>query len=65
MADFNTFFLAGVDTTTYYTTMMIYLIVQHPEVERKVREEIDKVMKEDDYSYENLKQLTYIDYVQK
>lgn len=30
MADFNTFFLAGVDTTSYYITMMIYLIAQHP-----------------------------------
>ena len=45
--------------------MMIYLIAQHPEVEKKVREEIDTYMKDEDYNYENLKGLTYIDCVEK
>ena len=45
--------------------MMIYLISEHPHIEAKVREEIDTYLKEDDYSYENLKNLTYIDCVQK
>ena len=36
--EFNTFFLAGFDTVTNYLQMTIYLICQHPEVERKVRE---------------------------
>ena len=43
--------------------MMIYLISQNPNIEAKVREEIDTYLKEDDYSYENLKNLTYIDCV--
>ena len=45
--------------------MMIYLTVQHPEVEKKVREEIEEYMKDDDYSYENLKQMKYIDCLEK
>jgi cytochrome P450 len=45
--------------------MMIYSIATHPEVERKVREEINTYMKDEDYSFENLKNLTYIDLLQK
>ena len=30
--EFSTFFVAGVDTTSNFLTMMIYLIAQHPEV---------------------------------
>lgn len=45
--------------------MMIYQIAKHPHIELKVREEIEKFMKEDDYSYENLKNFIYIDNLQK
>ena len=38
--EFRAFFVAGVDTTSNYLAMMIYLTVQHPEVEEKVRAEI-------------------------
>ena len=65
MAEFSTFFLGGTDTTSHYLEMMIYLIAQHPEVEAKVREEVTRLMKEDDYSFENLKKFEYIDMVQK
>jgi cytochrome P450 len=44
---------------------MIYLVCLHPEVEEKVRREIDEVVKEEDYSYENLKRCTYIDCIEK
>ena len=37
-AEFNTFFTAGVDTTSTYLAMMVYLIAQHPDVEAKVRQ---------------------------
>ena len=57
--------MAGVDTTSNYLAMMIYLTVQHPEVEEKVRAEIAEHMKADDYSTENLKKFKYIDCVQK
>ena len=63
--EFATFLFAGTDTTSNYLTMMIYLVYQHPEVEKKVREEIDQYMKVDDFSYENLKKMTYIDCVEK
>ena len=62
---FITFFGAGVDTTSKYLNSMIYILAKHPEIEKKVREEIQEYMKDDDYSYENLKKMTYIDNVQK
>ena len=37
LAEFNTFFFAGVESTSAYLLMMIYLIAQRPEVEKKVR----------------------------
>ena len=63
--EFTTFFIAGVDTTSNFLTTMIYLTVQHPEVEEKVRKEIAEYMKDEDYSFENLKNFTYIDCVIK
>lgn len=45
--------------------MMIYQIAINPEIEEKVRKEIEKYMKEDDFSYENLKNFVYIDNLQK
>ena len=36
--EFNTFFVAGVETTSNYLAMTIYLLAQHPEVEQKVRQ---------------------------
>lgn len=65
MDEFSTFFVAGVDTTSNYLSMMICLIGQHPEVEKKLREEIDTYMKDDDYSFENLKKFTYLECIQK
>ena len=60
--EFKTFFLAGVDMTSSFLAMMIYLIAQHPEVEGRVREEISRVKS---FSHEELKQLTYLECVQK
>ena len=48
--EFNTFFVAGVETTSNYLAMTIYLVVQHPAVEQKVREEIQEHMKEEDFA---------------
>ena len=45
--------------------MMVYYIAGDPEIEGKVRTEIDRFMSTNDYSYENLKNLTYIDNIQK
>ena len=43
---------------------MIYLVAKHPEVEKKLREEID-ALNEGGYSYENLKKYRYIECIQK
>ena len=48
--EFNTFFMAGVDTTSNYLAMAIYLLAQNPKVEQKVREEIQEHMKEEDFA---------------
>ena len=63
--EFRTFFFAGVDTTSAYLATMIFLIARDPEIERKVRAEIEEYMQTDDYSYENLKKFTYIENIQK
>ena len=49
--EFSVFFIAGTDTTSNFTQMMIYSIATHPEIERKVREEISTYMNEENYSY--------------
>ena len=57
--------MAGVDTSSNYLAMTIYLLAQYPEQEKKVRAEIEHYTQKDDYSYENLKKCEYIDCVQK
>ena len=57
--------MAGTDTTSHYLEMTIYLLSKHPQIMKKVRAEIEEFMKEDDYSYENLKNFKYIDILQK
>ena len=63
--EFRTFFFAGVDTTSTYLATTIFEIARNPEVEEKVRAEIEEHMQTDDYSYENIKKLAYLDNVQK
>ena len=44
---------------------MIYYILQHPDVEKRLREEINEIIHDDsDIKYENLKELKYIDWIQ-
>lgn len=45
--------------------MMIYAVAGNEKIEAKVREEIEKYMGEEDYSYENLKNFKYVDMLQK
>ena len=44
---------------------MLYYISQYPLVEQKLREEIKKHMVDDDYSYDNLKNLVYLEMILK
>ena len=46
-----TFFFAGMDTTSSFFQYMVYLMALHPEVEKKIREEIDRLIKHDDYTF--------------
>jgi cytochrome P450 len=45
--------------------MLVFALGNHPEIHRRVREEINAVIKSDaDIQSENLKKLTYIDWIQ-
>jgi cytochrome P450 len=45
--------------------MLVFALGNHPKIHKRVREEINAVIKSDaDITYENLKKLTYIDWIQ-
>lgn len=55
----------GTDTTAKLVTMMVYYIAKDPRVHKKLREEIDSVIKSnEDITSDNLRKLTYIDCIQ-
>ena len=52
IAQFCTFFTAGTDTTAHFLMMMIYYICEKPEIEKKLRDQIDEHIKNDgDYTF--------------
>ncbi|EEC17407.1 cytochrome P450, putative, partial [Ixodes scapularis] len=64
----DTFMFAGHDTTAMAIAWNCYLIALHPEVQKKVQEELDMVLgehKTEDISTENLKDLKYLECVVK
>lgn len=46
--EFQTFLLAGTDTTTHFFTMIVYYLGTYPEVHKKLREHINAIIKSDD-----------------
>jgi len=54
------FLLAGRDTTSTLLTWTFYYLSLHPEVERKMVEEIQSVIGEEELTYENIKGLKYM-----
>lgn len=58
-------FVAGADTTSNFWNMLVAYLGKYPQVDAQVRQEVTKYMGDADYSYENLKKLTYIDALQK
>lgn len=54
-----TLFLAGHETTANALTWTLYLLSQHPEIERKFLQELDDVLGKDPPTVEKMKQLTY------
>jgi cytochrome P450 len=59
--------MAGTDTTSNNTTILVYMLAKHPEVEKKVREEMREVIGDtlDNLDFDVLKRLTYLEKVQK
>lgn len=56
---------AGTDPSTHFFTMIVYYLGKNPRVHQKVREEINSIIKTDkDITFDNLKKLTYIDWIQ-
>ena len=53
------FLLVGQDSTSSLLTSLTYLLTQHPEVEDKLRQEVESVMGDSPPTMENIKQLTY------
>ncbi|KAI9026357.1 cytochrome P450 [Hyaloraphidium curvatum] len=51
--------IAGRDTTAQTLTWLFYCLANHPEVERKVREELVSVLGDKEPTYETLKELKY------
>jgi cytochrome P450 len=62
--EFCTFLVAGTDTTSHLLMMMVYYVCDNPRIEERLRREINEVIKtDDDYTFENLKKLEYIDWI--
>ncbi len=63
--EFQTFLIAGTDTTTRFFSMLLFALGNNPEIHKRVRKEINAIIKSDeDITNENLKKLTYIDWIQ-
>jgi cytochrome P450 len=60
-----TIFFAGHETTAQAMTWTWYLLAQHPEIERRVLEEANRVLGDRTPTYENIEQLTYTEMVVK
>jgi len=54
------FLIAGRDTTAMLLTWTFYLLAKHPEIEAKVVEEMNQVMKDEQPTWDNIKQLRYL-----
>ncbi len=56
---------AGNDSSSLYTTMIFYYLNENPEVEAKLRKEIDaNIPTAEEISFSNLKGLRYLEWVQ-
>ena len=56
---FKTFFLAGTETTANNTTVLLYLLSKHKDIQERVRKQIDTVIGDDidNISLDKLRQL--------
>lgn len=58
-----TLFLAGHETTANALTWTWYVLTQHPEIEQKLQEEVDRVLQGRLPTMDDLKDLTYTDMI--
>ena len=63
MATAILFFFAGFDTTSTTLSIVVHALVHHPEVQEKVRKEIEEVIGDEEITAENLKDLKYTENV--
>ena len=57
------FFFAGFDTTSSTLSVVVHALLHHQDVQEKVREEINSVILDDDFTAEDLKELKYTENV--
>jgi len=57
------FLIAGRDTTAMLLTWTFYYLALHPEVEKKVIEELETVIGDEEITFDNIKRLNYMKWV--
>lgn len=58
------FFAAGFDTTGMMITFILYELASNPEIQEKLRDEIESVIQNHgEFTYETLADMTYLDQV--
>jgi len=68
IAEIATFLIAGHDTTSHTMSWLIYEVCQHPEIEEKIQQEVDKIWGDrQDWMlrFEEISQLEYLNMVWK
>jgi cytochrome P450 len=59
-----TFLFAGSDTTANLCTMMLYMLSERPELQTRVRQELNNILKGRDISQLEHGDLNYLEYLQ-
>ncbi|PIL33317.1 cytochrome P450 [Ganoderma sinense ZZ0214-1] len=62
-AQISTFILAGMDTTSNATARLLHLLSLHPDIQKKLRDEILEAQAGEEVSYDRLNELPYLDSV--
>ena len=63
--NYNFFLFSGHDTTTNAICFTLFVISRHPEVQRKLNEEIQQLIGDDDVSFKSINEFKYLDIVIK